>query len=338
MRTTQKAIARKLGVSASLVSRALNGQAERIGAHPDTIQRIREEAARCGYAPNVAALSLRGGATRMLGVVVRDFADPFFGPIVGALQQLAAAQGYALVMTGGGANPDQPADLLPLHTYRLDGVILVGSYFQPQGLHAALRPGAPVVRLGEGPANDTAIQIYPSQRAGFEQLIGHLRMLGHRRIGYLGDATPTKARREAVLRQALRDAGFAVHPAWFVRVPDTEPATMLRVLPRLWMPSHRDSAPTAIIAADDVMALALLRALHETHVHVPRDLSVTGVDDIPFAHLAVPALTTLRFPVSAMAARAFHIASGHEPAPDVRHQFQACPELVVRESCASPAA
>ena len=332
MHATQKAMARRLGVSASLVSRALRGQAERIGAHPATIQRIRAEAARCGYAPNVAALSLRGGATRMLGVVVRDFADPFFGPIVGALQRLAAAEGYALVMTGGGAGSRGGAELLPLHRYRLDGFILVGSDFQPHGIDPVLRGGAPVVRLGDGPADDEAVQVCVAQAAGFDQLLGHLRALGHRHIGYLGDTTPTNARREAVLRQALRAAGLPVRPAWFVRVPDMASGTLARTLPRLWTGGCAP-APTAVVAADDVMALALLRALHEAGARVPHDLSVTGVDDIPFAHLAVPALTTLRSPIAAMAERAFQLASGREPVSGVQRRFEVQPELVVRESC-----
>lgn len=331
MHATQKAIARRLGVSASLVSRALRGQAERIGAKPATIRRIRAEAARCGYAPNVAAQSLRGGATRMLGVVVRDFADPFFGPIVGALQQLAAAEGYALVMTGGGTGRRGGSELLPLHRYRFDGFILVGSDFLPHGLDPSLRGGAPVVRLGDGPADDAAVQVCVAQAAGFEQLIGHLTALGHRRIGYLGDATPTNLRREAVLRETLRAAGLPVQPAWFARVPDTEPGTLTRHLPVLWT-CGRTPAPTAIVAADDAMALALLRILHEAGARVPRDLSVTGVDDIPFAHLAVPALTTLRVPVAALARRVFGLASGREPVSGGVRRFELRPELVARES------
>jgi DNA-binding LacI/PurR family transcriptional regulator len=92
--------------------------------------------------------------------------------------------------------------------------------------------------------------------------------------------------------------------------------------------------PTALVVSDDVLALTLLRVLHEAGVVVPRDLSVTGVDDIPFAHLAVPALTTIRPPIADMAERVFHLAAGRTPAGE--RCFKVRPELVVRESCAPP--
>ena len=334
MHATQKVLARRLGVSASLVSRALRGQAERIGAHPETIRRIRAEAARCGYAPNVVALSLRGGATRMLGVVVRDFTDPFFGPIVGALQRLATTEDYSLVMTGGGSEGREAADLLPLNRYRLDGIILVGSDFRPMGLEQALLRGVPVVRLGDGVEGDGVAQVRVEQVAGFSQLLAYLRQLGHRRIGYLGLDSPVNARREAALKAALASAGILARPAVFARAADTSPAALLAALGRIRVgtPATR---PTAVVAADDALALALLRALHEGGVAVPRDLSLAGVDDIPFAHLAVPALTTIRPPIADMAARAFQLAAGWLPAAE-RQSLAVRPELVVRESCAPP--
>ncbi|MEI8243018.1 MAG: LacI family DNA-binding transcriptional regulator [bacterium] len=334
MHSTQKAIAGRLGVSASLVSRALRGQAERIGAHPDTIRRICAEAARCGYAPNVAALSLRGGATRMLGVVVRDFTDPFFGPIVGALQRLATAQDFSLVMTGGGAEGCDAPDLLPLNKYRLDGFILVGSDFRPKGLAQAIQRGVPVVRLGAGSDDDGVVQVCVDQGAGFSQLLAYLQQLGHRHIGYLGHVTPGNVRRETALKTAMAKAGIAVRPDAFVHAADTAPAAVAGALRRIrsGSPAVR---PTALVASDDVMALTLLRVLHEAGVVVPRDLSVAGVDDIPFAHLAVPALTTIRPPLADMAERVFQLASGRAPAAGGAC-FEIRPELVVRESCAPP--
>jgi len=322
-------MARRLGVSASLVSRALRGQAERIGAHPETIRRIRAEAARCGYAPNVAALSLRGGATRMLGVVVRDFTDPFFGPIVGALQRLAEAADYSLVMTGGGAAGRDTPDLRPLDKYRLDGFILVGSDFRPRGLEQAVRRGVPVVRLGAGPADDGVVQVCVGQTAGFDQLLAYLLRIGHRRIGYLGVATPANVRRETALKCAMAGAGAAVRPVAFAHAADAASATLIAAIRRV-----RSSGSTAVVVSDDVLALTLLRVLHDAGVAVPRDLSVAGVDDIPFAHLAVPALTTIRPPIAAMAEKVIALATGH--AVEGAAQVELRPELVVRESCAPP--
>ena len=87
MGATQKLIAERLGISRSLVSRALNGSAAEIRANPATVARIRTEANRLAYRPSAAALALRGGATRTIGVLVKDFADPFFGRMLAELDR-----------------------------------------------------------------------------------------------------------------------------------------------------------------------------------------------------------------------------------------------------------
>src|SRR2546430_1944796 len=97
---TQKQIARQLRVSPSLVSRALSGSGTAIRASPRTLERIRKEAARLNYHPNPAALALRGTKTKIIGVVIRNFDDPFFGHIIGELQDLASRDQYSLLLTG----------------------------------------------------------------------------------------------------------------------------------------------------------------------------------------------------------------------------------------------
>jgi len=330
MHATQKVIAQRLGVSVSLVSRALRGEGARIGASPETIRCICEEAARCGYVPNFAALSLRDRTNLLLGVVVRDFADPFFGPLLGALQQLAAEEpACSLVMTGSGVG-----DHSPFSRYRFNGYILMGSDFQPAGYDRWTHSSTPVVRLGEGPAEEQIAQVRVAHALGFAELLRYLRGLGHRRIGYLGNGTPTSARRADLLQRELKQAGLPAPPDAFVTLPDSQTGTLVAVT-RAMMRSGVGRV-TALVTASDVLALTLLRALHESGVHVPRDLSVVGLDDIPFASLAVPALTTLRPPIAAMAKLAFALSIGRTPMAASARLFDVQPELVVRESCAPP--
>jgi glutamate dehydrogenase (NAD(P)+) len=264
MNIRQKDIAQKLGLSISLVSRALRGEAEKIGVSPETVRRIQQEAERCGYQPNVVARSLRCGKTRMLGVVVKDFADPFFGAITGTLQRLAAEADYSLVVTGGGADGGLP-DLRPLRRYRPDGYILVGSDFRPQGLDDVVQQGAVVVRMGDGPKNEKITHVCVAQADGLRQMVAHLAKLGHARIGYLGDETSTSIRRETLLREAIRAAKLPVHPAWFVRVDHWTPESVQAAL-KAWRGAADTVNPTVIVAADDVVALTLLRAMHDAKV------------------------------------------------------------------------
>ena len=194
MHVTQKDIARRLGISPSLVSRALRGTAGDIGAAEETVQRIRQEAQRVGYRCSAAALTLRGEPTQTLGIVVKDFADPYFGLLIGQLQRVAAAAGFSLVLTGCDACR---LDAGALTKYRVDGLVVIGSEFAPQGLEPFLAAHTPVVQIGTGPTVPGLARVCMAEAAGLGQLLDYLAGLGHREIGYLGDGSPamhTRAR------------------------------------------------------------------------------------------------------------------------------------------------
>ncbi len=315
MPLTQQEIAQQLGVSRSLVSRALRGTAEDIGAAPATIQRIQREAARRGYQPSAAALSLRGERTRTLGIVVRDFDDPYFGRLIGELQSVAAAAAYSLVLTG--CREGAQLDLAALLKYRLDGLIIAGSEFVPAGLAEFTERGLPVAQIGTGESRTGVFRVAMDEADGLRQLLRHLVERGHREIGYIGDGTPAKRRREETLKSALRAEGLPVRTKWFTNT--SQPPT---------------ESPTALIAADDRLAQSTLRILFERGVRVPVDVSLAGVDDIPSARMTIPALTTIRQPMREMVRAAFEHVTAEKAAK--RREILVKPELVVRESCAPP--
>jgi LacI family transcriptional regulator len=196
MMITQKEIASQLGVSPSLVSRVLTGTASDIGVSGVTIQRIREVAARLNYRPSAAALTLRGRPTKTLGVIVRDFEDPFFGHMIGELHRLGWTNEYSLVLTGCSISDDRQVDLAPLLKYHLDGLIVMGSDFEPGGLEAFQDKQVPMVRIGTGRHREGALNIAMDQESGLDQIIVYLQRLGHRDIGYIGNDTAAHIRRE----------------------------------------------------------------------------------------------------------------------------------------------
>ena len=100
MAVSQKQVAERVGVSIALVSRVLSGKARDVGIAQSTIERVMQVATEMGYVPNAAALTLKGKATRTIGVVVYDFKDPFFGAIIEELQAQAHEHGYSLVLAG----------------------------------------------------------------------------------------------------------------------------------------------------------------------------------------------------------------------------------------------
>jgi LacI family transcriptional regulator len=325
---TQKEIARRLGVSASMVSRALSGSAAGIGAAAKTIERIRAEAARLHYHPSAAALSLRGQPTHTIGVVIKNFDDPFFGHIIAELQTLAATRGYSMLLTGG------RTDIQSLAKHRLDGLIIAGSDFMPDGLDVFVRRGIRVVRIGVGPAATGVVNVAVDWEYGFRQLVSHLTKLGHRDIGYLSDETASNLHREKLLQAAMKRASLYARPNSFVRVQTTGAQAGYEAMQTL-LQRCGDLMPTAVVAAEDAIAQTALRALFERHLQVPQDLTLVGVDDVPAARMTIPALTTLRQPIPAMVQAAFEQITSNVRHPPMEVSIQ--PELVVRESSAPPA-
>ncbi|MDD5705521.1 MAG: LacI family DNA-binding transcriptional regulator [Kiritimatiellae bacterium] len=323
MTATQKQIAARLGVSRSLVSRALSGTAASIRANPATVARIRAAAGRLDYRPRAAALALRGAATRTLGVLVKDFGDPFFGQMLAELDRLARRTGFSLLMSGRAGGRDESGDLALLARYRPDGLLLVGSDFMPAAARQYASAGQPVVRLGSGPAVSGVAQVSMDEQAGMERLLDHLLDLGHRRVGYLAQPGARSQRRERALRAAAARRGL--------EAPVTVPAAAWQ--DDAWTRSLTGArTPRAWVAFDDLTAIEVMRRCRDAGIGVPAEVSLAGVDDIPAAALVAPALTTLGQPVHALARRAFEMAL----TPGGVREVRIAPELKARESCAHP--
>jgi LacI family transcriptional regulator len=205
---TQKDIARRLGVSGSLVSHVLGGRGPRIGASAETIRRIEAEVARQGYQRSAVALALRGQSTRMLGVVVKDFEDPYLGHLVGELQRLARESGYALLLTGceGGAKPTPV--LAPLNRYPLEGILLAGSDVAGAWFGTFARQGIRGAQIGTGPRVTGMRRFGVDEAGGMALVTGHLVRWGHRRIAYACDASGAHGRRHVAFEASIRRAGL----------------------------------------------------------------------------------------------------------------------------------
>lgn len=332
---TQRDIAEKLGVSVSLVSRVLSGKAEAIGVSPDTIQRVRATAQRMGYVPNAQARMLKGAPAMTLGVLVYDFEDPFFGAVIGALQAQAGESGYSLVLAGFHRRQVAQRDLEPLLKHRIDGLVIVGSGELGEWVEPFRRHDTPMVRIGTGPLPDDVAEVGVDEQAGMRMLVQHLVDLGHRRIGYIGGAGSYQPQRYLAFRQALEDRRQTLEescqaledPAYAPgggHVSEAGYAATRALLGR------GEDLPTALVAASDVVALGVLRALGEAGHRVPDDVSVAGFDDLALSAMASPPLTTIHQPFEAFAEEAVAFLTGSKCA---EQPLLLEPRLVIRSSC-----
>lgn len=326
---TQKDIAKKLGVSVTLVSRVLSGKAHEIGAAAATVEAIESTANSLGYVPNANARILKGAPSRTLGVVVYDFEDPFLGAIIGALQRLAHAHDHTLVLAGFEQRRVDNQILKPFSKYRMSGLIVVGGGSSDEWLETIRQRDLPVAWIGIAPsANQSSVAVDSTE--GIKALLRHLAARGMQTAGFVGDTHPAHQERFQCFLAHAAAHGIETRSEW--QVIRSEPAALAGYEgTRRLLRDHRDALPRAWVAASDAIAIGALRALREHGIAVPATLAVTGFDDMPFANLFTPALTTIRQPVDAMAQTAFDWVTASRsvtPARSVRLPG----ELIVRES------
>lgn len=336
--TTMRDIAAAAKVSQSTVSRVLSGTQTRVPIAPETRERVIQASRRLGYRPNPLARGLRGASTNLIGAVVRDFSDPFFAGAIEALVVESMAHGYNVVLGHVHGRLDEAIPLTSvLETRHTDAIIVLGDMQQPQLLADLRNSSVPVVGLWQGtsplefPTADT------DDRAGIRAGLGYLESLGHRRIAFVGAELPGEYRvREDAYADFMRDRFGGVPSGYLERCPNTLAGGDAALRRLLELPEP----PTAVATSTDLVAVGVLHAAHSLGAAVPERLSVVGYDDILIASHTVPALTTLRMPISEIVshavARAIALArdpnAAREPSLEV---FK--PALIVRDSTAPPA-
>lgn len=308
MKVTQKEIAERLGVSQSLVSRALSGKDNTIGASEETMKRIRGLAEELDYVHNVAARTLRGGPSHTLGVAVLDFEDPYFGRVLANVHHLASEAGFSLVVTGSERRGIPRAGLQQLLRHEIDGLLVVGSQPHDDWTHPFVATSLPIVQIGHGQRAKGMRRVAVHDEIGADGLLAHLYESGHRTVGFIATDTWGHQRRLRVFERQAKKHGMDVQPEWIAVHEGLHAEAGVKAMKAL-LQAAGGNRPTAIMAIDDELAQGALRALADEGISVPGDVSLTGFDDILAAALMVPALTTVRQPVEELARRALDLVT-----------------------------
>jgi DNA-binding LacI/PurR family transcriptional regulator len=333
-------VADRAGVSYQTVSRVLNG-------HPslrrETVARVRAAIDALGYRPNRAARALVTARNHTIGVLLT--ARALHGPFSSFLTIVEAARerGYTVTTTPNAS--DDPADIVEaldaLLAHGVEGIVAIAPQDRAREAVRASGAAVPVLTLQGGP--DEVHDFGFDQQEGARLAIRHLLGLGHRRIVHLpgpgGWAEAEQRQRgfESILREHGLPARSAPEGDW---TPESGHAIGLALL-------AGDDRPTAVFAANDEMAVGLLAAAHDLGLDVPRDLSVVGFDDVPWARHLRPALTTVRQDFGELGRRALGVLLDEiegvvrtAPAPRVQPSFvarsstapvpSASPEVTIR--------
>jgi LacI family transcriptional regulator len=339
-RVTSHDVARRAGVSRATVSMVLN-RSKAVVISAETQKRVLEAAAALGYRPNSAARMLVRGDTETIGLVVTDpqvlAVDGFVPQLLYGISQATSESGYRILLEGvePGAGPHAYAELV--EGRRIDGLIVLNPPTDAPQIHALIDQGFPLVLLGSVRHPREHACNFSTRRA-IRRSMDHLIGLGHRAIAHIGFSPPGFVATDARLnsyRESLRAHGIEPDDrlvAYGAFSAESGHRAMRELLDR---DGNREvGRPTAVLAGNDTIALGAMAALSDAGLSVPDDIALVGFDDLPFAALLRPALTTVRNPGVEQGRQAAQLLIRLLKGETVEQRRIALPtELVIRDSC-----
>ena len=329
-RVTAKDVARLAGVSQSTVSRVLNNTGTDFISEK-TKETVREAVSELDYSPNPYARALRGKKTYMLGLIVREIADPFFSKLISEISQQANAIGYRVVLGPAHSDPTEAHKLISTFSQYHDGILILGDLRDDEETITKIIEDYPgFVAMCRGSKMVEVSSVNVDNEKGITLLLNHLVDLGHKRFGFLdGGWVGDNLDRKMGFIDFLRKENLIMESDW-IQVAGSSAETSYIAMKKILQSSPR---PTAIIAADDVLAIGAMKAITEAGLKIPDDISITGFDDIDLADFVCPALTTIRQPVEEMSALALKLLMDVIEGGDPQNRiFLTEPELIIRSS------
>ncbi|GAA1518835.1 LacI family DNA-binding transcriptional regulator [Streptomyces albidochromogenes] len=284
-RPTMKDVAARAGVGLKTVSRVVNGEP---GVTPDTEQRVQEAIEALGFRRNDSARVLRKGRTASIGLVLEDLADPFYGPLNRAVEEVARAHGALLINGSSAEDPAREQELvLALCARRVDGLIVIPAGDDHRYLEPEIAAGVATVFVDRPAGRIDADVVLSDSFGGAREGVAHLIAHGHRRIGFIGDQPRihTAAERLRGYYAAMEDAGLATDDAW-VSLGSTAPE---RVRDAVTAMLDGPRPVTAVFAGNNRVTVTVVRVLAGRE----RPVALVGFDDLELADLLRPGLTVV---------------------------------------------
>ncbi len=333
-RANIKDVARRAGVHPSTVSRVLNPATRSMvsDALAKEILRIAEE---LGYRRNALASGLRTRRTYTVGVVIPDITNPVFPPIVRAVEHTLDEDGYIAILADSGSKRRSEKALIEnMKARQVDGLILAAANRKDQLVDSCIDQGIPVVLVNRSVEKHNVSAVINDDELGIDVAFQHLVDKGHREIAYIGgpQRTSTGYTRYRAFMKSAKKAGINIDRELVINAREfTEPAGQA---------AFQEIARTgknlsAVLTANDLLALGVFDALEELGMKCPRDISVTGFNDMPYVDRFVPPLTTVHISLEDLGVQAAKLLLEKIENPDApTKQVRLEPRLVVRGSTA----
>ncbi len=325
-----KEVAKLAGVSTATVSHVIN----KTRFVSDATQRkVLDTIETAGYTPNIHARNLASGQTRTLGLIISDITNPFFPDLVKAIQEKALELGYDVIVLNTSYQPERDVPYVQrLLELQVRGVMIMTTEMDVSVIQRLSSRRIAVVFLDIGKVGPHTSNIRVNYERGVHQAVEHLLDLGHRQIAFISGPVHFKSaqiRRQAFLR-TMKKYRASLHTEPVICEGDFKLESGQQAVKELLALKNR---PTAIIAANDLMAMGAMRELARAGLRVPKDISVVGCDDIWLAKLTDPQLTTIMIPRAEIGAAAVEaVLQTHSGDGRSGREIRIPTQLLVRES------
>jgi LacI family transcriptional regulator len=295
--TTIRDVANRAEVSTATVSRVVNGNRP---VHPDIRERVLKAVEELDYRPNYLARGLRQSNTRMVGLIVPDNSNPFYAELARAIEDAGFAAGYSVILCNSDLSEEkQQAYIDVLLSHQVDGMILINMQLPPlKSIERMAAENVPTILANIDEPVPGMDQVIVAHHQGGCLAGQYLLRLHHRRIGCITISPPLSyvTSRITGFRQALVEAGIELTTEDFV-IGNGRYESGCQAMQELL---QRRPDLTAVFVFNDLMALGAINALHAQGIRVPEDISIIGYDNVAYASIFDPALTTIAQPITAI--------------------------------------
>ena len=326
-----KEVAKRAKVSTATVSRTINNSEK---VKPETAGRVRAAIEQLNFYPNTHARTLVSGQSRMLGLIISDITNPFFPELVKSFEDQAMQRGKDVIIGNTDYNPKRMAGCIRRMVERkVEGVAVMTSEADPGMMVELTRRNIPTVFMDTGKPGPHIANIRIDYAQGIHEALQHLFSLNHQRIGFItGPMNLESARiRNEAFVSGIKSRGLfdqAMIERGDHRIEGG--AIAMRNLLKLKL------RPTAVITSNDLTAIGALGVIHHAGLRVPQDISLVGFDDISFANLTQPPLTTISLSRAQLAVTAFTALEALIRKEDGSHaDYSISTHLVIRGSTAA---
>lgn len=329
-------IAKEAGVSPATVSRVLTGKAK---VSKEKREKIEQAIYLHDYKPNALARSLRETKSRVIGMVLVDFMNPFYATLLSACEKEARRRGYSLIVTGTlGDRALEDTYLDTMYEQRVAAIIMVGGRTDDLVLNneyvkhiKRIEKKVPMVIGGVLDGTDCCKVCLEESKAA-ELAVEYLIRLGHRKIAFIGGDSSIRSTVEKRQKymQILREKGISVEKDWIVDGNSYDDKSGYDAMNQILTLTHY---PTAIIAVNDFTAAGAIHAILEGGFSIPEDFSLISFDNTYISDLCYPKLTSVSYNIEIFGKRLIDSAIDIVEGKEIAQQQIIQPELVIRDSC-----